>query len=103
MRASDLYERITRDIIASVEAGASEFNMPWHRWVESTGSPVNAITNRQYRGINVLLLWAAAELNGYSSGHWATFRQWSGAGAHVRRREGDLGPIVENRLSRRGR
>lgn len=87
MRATDLYERITRHIISEVEAGAGSFSMPWHRWGESTGSPVNAITSRQYRGINVLLLWAAAKLNGYSQGQWATFRQWSEAGAQVRKGE----------------
>ena len=87
MRTSDLFERITRQIITAIEAGAGDFIMPWHRWGESTGTPLNGVSRRPYRGINTLLLWAAAELEGYSSGRWATYRQWAAAGAQVRRGE----------------
>ncbi|GAA4025298.1 zincin-like metallopeptidase domain-containing protein [Sphingomonas swuensis] len=87
MRSNELYERITRHIISSIEAGAADFIMPWHKWGEGTGAPINAITGRSYRGLNTLLLWAAAELGGYSSGRWATYRQWSAAGAQVRKNE----------------
>ena len=85
MRASDLFERITRQIIEAIEAGAGEFAMPWHRWGEGTAQPVNAASGRSYRGINTLLLWAAAEAAGYSSGRWATYRQWTESGAQVRK------------------
>lgn len=87
MRTNDLFERITRQICAAIEAGAEDFSMPWHRWGEATGSPINGISSRPYRGINVLLLWAAAELSGFSSGRWATYKQWAGAGAQVRKGE----------------
>jgi antirestriction protein ArdC len=87
MRTSDLFERITRQIVMGIEAGAGEFIMPWHRWGDDTGAPVNAISRRPYRGINTLLLWAAAELDGHSTGRWATYRQWAAAGAQVRKGE----------------
>lgn len=87
MRTSDLFERITRQIVMAIDAGAGEFIMPWHRWGEATGAPINAISRRPYRGINTLLLWAAAELDGHSSGRWATYRQWAAAGAQVRKGE----------------
>src|SRR5947208_10614635 len=87
MRTSELFERITRHITTAIEAGAGTFIMPWHRWGESTGSPINAVSGRPYRGINTLLLWAAAELDGHSSGRWATYRQWAAAGAQVRKGE----------------
>ncbi len=87
MRANELFERITRQIIDAIEAGAGEFTMPWHRWGESLGQPLNAVSGRSYRGINTVLLWAAAEGSGYSSGRWATYRQWSEAGAQVRKGE----------------
>jgi antirestriction protein ArdC len=87
MRTNDLFERITRQIVTAIEAGAGEFIMPWHRWGESLGSPINALSGRSYRGINTLLLWVAAELDGYSSGRWATYRQWAAAGAQVRKGE----------------
>lgn len=83
MQTDALFEHITRHIIDAIEAGAGDFAMPWHRWGEGTAQPVNGITGRPYRGINTLILWAAAEKRGYSSGRWATYRQWSEAGAQV--------------------
>ena len=87
MRSNDLFERITRQIADAIAAGAGAFEMPWHRWGEGLPEPVNAITSRPYRGVNTILLWAAAEIAGYSSGRWATYRQWSEAGAQVRKGE----------------
>ena len=83
MRSTDLFEKITRQIADAIEAGAGEFRMPWHRWGEALASPINAVSGKPYRGINVLMLWAAAEASGYSSGRWATYRQWAAAGAQV--------------------
>lgn len=87
MRPSDLFQRVTQQIIAAIETGAEDFVMPWHRWGESMGSPINAVTRRPYRGINKLLLWIAAELDGHCSGRWATYRQWTAGGAQVRKGE----------------
>ena len=85
MSATDLFARITRQIADAVAAGADTYQMPWHRWGEGLAQPVNAVSGRQYRGINVLLLWATAEREGYRSGRWATFKQWTDAGAQVRK------------------
>lgn len=87
MSAHDLFARITRQIADAIAAGAETYTMPWHRWGEALAQPVNAVSGRQYRGINCLLLWAAAEQAGYRSGRWATFKQWSEAGAQVRKGE----------------
>lgn len=88
----DLYQRITDQVIAAIAAGTDEFRMPWHR-LQGTGTPINAITGRAYRGINTLLLWAEAEQAGFSSGHWATYRQWTQQGAQVRKGEKST-PVV---------
>ena len=87
MRSTELFERITRQIADAIEAGAGDFRMPWHRWGEALAYPINAASRRPYRGINILMLWAAAEASGYSSGRWATYRQWSADGAQVRKGE----------------
>jgi antirestriction protein ArdC len=87
MQTTHLFERITRQIIAAVEAGVGTYQLPWHRWGTGTSQPINAISSRSYRGINTLLLWAAAEAAGYSSGRWATYRQWAEAGGQVRKGE----------------
>ena len=87
MRTSDLFEQVTRQIVTAIEAGAGDFTMPWYRWGENLAMPVNEASGRAYRGINTLLLWAAAECAGFSSGRWATYRQWAAAGAQVRKGE----------------
>ena len=93
MRANELFEGITRQIVAEIELGAEKLVMPWHRWGKGTGSPINVISGRPYHGINVLLLWAAAEAEGHASGCWATYRQWAAAGGQVRKGE-KATPIV---------
>ena len=49
--------------------------------------PVNIASKKAYRGVNVVALWAYAEEFGYSSGTWGTYKQWSQAGAQVRKGE----------------
>jgi len=45
------------------------------------------VSNRAYRGVNTLTLWAAAEEKGFCSNMWATFRQWKSLGGYVQRGE----------------
>jgi antirestriction protein ArdC len=82
-----VYERITADIVAAIERGAGAWKMPWHHDGAATHRPVNAVTAKPYRGMNVLALWAAAEGSRFSSGLWGTYRQWSELGAQVRKGE----------------
>ena len=80
-----LYSRIAEQIAAAIAAGAPTFEMPWHR--PNLSFPANAATCLYYRGINVLSLWVAAQLRGYGTNYWATYRQWSDLGAQVRHAE----------------
>ncbi len=52
-RAS-VYERITAEIIAAIERGAGQWRMPWHHDGAATHRPVNAVTAKPYRGMNIL-------------------------------------------------
>lgn len=81
---SDVYQRITEQIIKAIEQGAEKWQMPWHR---SQTIPVNAATSKPYRGVNVLTLWAIAAQQNYRSGIWATYAQWLALGAQVRKGE----------------
>jgi antirestriction protein ArdC len=83
----DNYSRITADIIAAIEAGAAEFKMPWHHDGSSTSRPINVVSNKPYRGINTLALWASATRRSYASGVWGTYQQWNAKSAQVRRGE----------------
>jgi len=80
---TDVYAQITNAIAAAIEEGAQRYEMPWH----TLSTPVNAISHKAYRGVNVLMLWAAAKQRGYSAHEWATYRQWQEAGAQVRKGE----------------
>lgn len=84
--AFDLYQHVTDQIIASIEAGTPAWRKPW------TGEKGGAVFPRRangepYRGINVLMLWLTAHEKGYGAAHWFTYRQAQEAGGQVRKGE----------------
>ena len=85
---ADIYQRVTDQIIAALEAGADRWKMPWHTTgMENATRPINAISKKPYRGVNTLALWIAASEQGYPSNEWATYKQWQEKGAQVRKGE----------------
>lgn len=84
---ADIYSRITTEIVAAIETGAGDWRMPWHHNGAEITRPKNVASHKHYRGINVLALWIAAQARSYSSGLWATYRQWAALGAQVRKGE----------------
>ena len=46
---------------------------------------MNAAIRRAYRGVNVLMLWASAEITGKKNGRWASFKQWQQISSQVHR------------------
>ena len=82
----DVYQHLTDQIVAMIESSRGEFKLPWHVPASSM-RPKNVATQKPYRGINILALWASAELAGYASGLWGTYKQWTEANAQVRRGE----------------
>src|ERR1700756_715065 len=84
---TDIFQRVTDQIVEAIEAGAGSYLMPWRTSGGFPSSPINAVTKRPYRGINILVLWAFAQEKGYKSGTWATYKQWQEIGAQVRKGE----------------
>jgi len=82
--ADDLYRKVTDRVVAEIEAGAAEWQMPWHRL--ATSAP-RSVDGRPYRGFNSLLLALEGEDHGYASGVWGTYRAWQKHGAQVRKGE----------------
>lgn len=82
----DVHAHITDAIIASMEAGVPAWRKPWTG--ESGGAPFPLRSNgTPYSGINVLVLWIAADKKGYRAPHWFTYRQAQELGAQVRKGE----------------
>ena len=89
----DIYSEITNQIIEAIEAGAETYQMPWHANGVDSILPVNAATQRPYRGVNVMMLWAVAAKKEYCTNLWATYQQWREVGAQVRKGENST-PVV---------
>lgn len=83
----DIHQHITNQIVGLIERGAGEFQLPWHHSSGSILRPANIASKKPYRGVNIIALWAASEVKGFTSGLWGTYRQWAEAGAQVRKGE----------------
>jgi antirestriction protein ArdC len=88
----DVHEAVTNKIVAAIEAGAGEFQMPWHRPGVAFTIPKNALTEKTYRGSNILSLWIDADAKKFEHQTWATFKQWQELGAQVRK--GEKGSLI---------
>lgn len=91
---SDLYQSVTDSFIAQLEAGRIPWVQPWGRpeITSPLGMPSNADTGRDYSGINILLLWAAAIDTRRTTQTWLTYKQAQKLGAQVRK--GETGTTV---------
>lgn len=49
---TDIYTRVTNEIVAAIEAGAGSWILPWHHDGSAITRPVNAGTGKTYRGSN---------------------------------------------------
>ena len=93
-KRSDIHQTVTDRIIAMLEtAQKAGGEMPWHRPGVAHSRPTNVLSQKRYRGINVLSLWGAADAANYRSGIWGTYAHWSQIGAQVRKGE-RASPIV---------
>jgi antirestriction protein ArdC len=84
---ADIYQTVTDSIVAMLEDGVR----PWAPQWEAGSCGLPAIPTRAngeaYRGINVALLWGAAEMKGYRHHTWMTFNQAKEVGGCVRKGE----------------
>jgi antirestriction protein ArdC len=90
---SDVYSRVTDQIIAELEAGVRPWVQPWNaaHAAGEVSRPLryNAVP---YRGINVVLLWLAALRQHFASPLWMTYKQATELGGQVRK--GAKGSLV---------
>jgi antirestriction protein ArdC len=84
---------VTARIVADLERGTR----PWLKpWTAPAGEPLGLLPLRAngtpYRGINVLLLWGAAQDAGFRRNVWMTYKQAAERRGHVR--QGEHGSMV---------
>lgn len=81
----DIHAEVTAKLLAAIETGPGEFQLPWRQRAGGLKIPRNAVTKNTYAGINVVHLFAAGHMRGFSSNLWASYKQWESIGAQVRK------------------
>lgn len=89
----DVYSRVTNRIIDDLEKGTLTWVQPWQAGhvAGSVSRPLRAV-GIPYRGVNVLMLWAAAMEANFCCPIWLTYKQAQELGGHVRK--GERGSLV---------
>lgn len=106
----DLYAEVTDKIIAELEAGRFPWVQPWGvSGADASpgagpgpGLPRNALTERTYSGVNILILWGAVIERGYAEQSWLTFRQAQDAGGAVIKGERGVTVVYADRFVPKG-
>lgn len=90
---TDVYARITNRIVADLEQGVRPWHRPWSA-EHAAGHITRPLRHNgiPYKGINIIMLWSASVVNGYSCPLWLTFKQALELGGNVRK--GEKGELV---------
>lgn len=87
----DHYQSITASILEALDQGVRPWSKPWKTTSGAdrldSALPFNAASGRNYRGLNVPLLWSVAQTKAYSRHVWISFKQAQELGGHVRKGE----------------
>jgi len=81
----NIYEAITAKIISALEDGLVPWARPWD--AARYGVLRNAVTDRPYRGLNILLLNLVVMMKGFADPRWLTFRNAEKLGGTIRKGE----------------
>lgn len=84
----DIYARVTNKILVDLEQGVRPWLKPWN--AEHAAGRISRPLRHNgtlYQGINILMLWAAAEEAGFHCPYWLTFQQAKQLGGFVRKGE----------------
>lgn len=84
---TDIYQTVTNNIIAALEAGVKPWYCPWKRVPGMSGLPSNFATGIAYSGMNIMLLWCSASEQGFCDSRWMTYKQAQAVGGQVRKGE----------------
>jgi antirestriction protein ArdC len=88
VKRGDVYERVTNRIMEELERGVRPWLKPWN--AENAAGRISRPlrhNGKPYQGVNVLMLWGAAEEASYSCPFWITFKQCKELGGFVKKGE----------------
>ena len=87
-KRTDVYTRVTSKIIEELERGTRPWFKPWNA-EHAAGRITRPLRHngQPYKGINILMLWASAEAQGFANPFWLTFNQARELGAFVKKGE----------------
>lgn len=88
-----VYETVTNRIVEELEQGTVPWVKPW-----KTTLPYNAVSQRAYSGVNILLLWYTA----YGQPAWLTFKQARGLGGYVKKEEKSTHIVYASTYTKKG-
>lgn len=89
----DIHQQVTDTIIRQLENGTVPWHKPWSGNPDRVLSiPQNFTTGKNYRGINILLLWASSLEKEYTTDEWASLKQWNEKKEYIRK--GEKGSLI---------
>lgn len=83
VKIDDVTRQLVDDLLTAVDVADPSTWKPC--WNQATVMPHNALTGAPYSGSNVIFLWHAQAVRGYTSNVWATYKQWVQLGGQVRK------------------
>ena len=87
---ADIHRAVAQKVISAMETHGTNWTKSWA--VPQGDGPLSMSTGKHYQGVNWLILGMARAVAGFTSGHWATYKQWQTMGAQVRK--GERGEMV---------
>ena len=97
----DIFTRVTQRIIADLEKGIRPWQQPWSGANAGTRIVRPCRHNGEpYNGVNILLLWAAAQERGYQNPTFMTFNQAEEYKGHVRKGEKASLSVYANKITK---
>ncbi len=92
---TDIYQEVTDRIIEVMEKGKLPWLKPWNDAGKGDAIiqlPYNAVSGKNYSGVNTLLLFIRSMEMNFSSNAWLTFKQAQELGGNIRK--GEKGTMI---------
>jgi len=83
MKKVSIHEKTANQVIEAMETSGNNWIQSWA--VPSHQQPTSVVTDKEYTGINWLILSLAKFDQNFTTGKWATYRGWQKLGAQVKK------------------